>query len=223
MIQKTHGIVLSHIPYGETSIIARIYTREFGYQGFIVNSVRSAKSRKRLGFFEPFTLLDLVVYMKSTRDLQRVSEFYGLNIHQNLNISKQTVLLFLAEVMDKLLRNDHTENQRLYEFITSYLEVFYTSEFLPNFHVHFLLHLTPHLGLSAISGQELFSNMNRISGHQDIEDFIEKLIHTEIQETIAASGELRTQALETLVQYFQHHLDGFGKVNSLKVLSQIFR
>lgn len=223
MIKKTQGIVLSHIPFKETSIIARIYTRDFGYQAYIVNSIRSARSKQGLGFFQPFTQLDLVVYMKENRDLHRLSEYHSIGLVSNHSLIKQTVLLFLAEVVEKLLRNDHSENTELFDFVRSSLDTYYSHESLPNFHLQFLLHMTPYLGLSAISGSELFENMNRVSGHQEIESFIEQLIHADLKDNIDASGDLRRRALDSLIQYFQHHLDGFGRIHSLKVLSQIFR
>ena len=58
------GIVLSYMRYGDTSIIARIFTEESGYGSYIVNSVRSQKSKKSIGYFQPFTILDMLLYVK---------------------------------------------------------------------------------------------------------------------------------------------------------------
>ena len=74
MLHRTRGIVLSYIKYKETSIIVRIFTEAFGMQSYIVNSVRSAKSRGKMALYQPLSLLDLVVYHKSGKDLQRISE-----------------------------------------------------------------------------------------------------------------------------------------------------
>ena len=74
MIAKTKGIVLSYMKYGDNSIIARIFTEEYGYGSYIVNSIRSQKSKKSIGYFQPFSILELVLYVKETRDLQRISE-----------------------------------------------------------------------------------------------------------------------------------------------------
>ena len=43
MLKKTAGIVLSHIKYKDSSIIVRIFTRELGLKGYLVNGVREAK------------------------------------------------------------------------------------------------------------------------------------------------------------------------------------
>ncbi len=50
MITKTRGLFLSHIKYGETSIICKIFTESLGLQSFIVNGIRKSKS-KNIGLF----------------------------------------------------------------------------------------------------------------------------------------------------------------------------
>lgn len=222
MITKTTGMVLSHVAYGETSIIVKIYTRDHGYQSFIVNSVRSARSRHGMAHFQPTCFLDLVIYLKPSRDIQRISEFKSKGLLPQ-DIKKQAVLLFLAEVLQKLLRNEQEENQAMFDFIFDGISLFNAQPFLPNFHIQFLLKLTPFIGLSALSGRELFENMNRIADQADVEHFIESLISSDYLSGYPVHAELRRKALDALVHYFAHHLDGFGKVLSLNVLSHIFR
>ena len=48
MLEKTEGIVLNYLKYRDTSIIVRIYTRKYGLQSYIVNGIRSQKSKKIL-------------------------------------------------------------------------------------------------------------------------------------------------------------------------------
>ena len=47
MKYESKAIVLNYIKHGETSIITKVFTREFGVQSFIVKGVRSKKSRKK--------------------------------------------------------------------------------------------------------------------------------------------------------------------------------
>jgi len=223
MIAKTQGIVLGHIPYGETSIITHLYTANYGYQGFMVNSVRSKRSKHSMAYFQPFTFLDLVIYWKSTRDIQRISEYKSrMNWHTD-DIKKQTVLLFLGEVVEKLLRNEHTEHPALFTFLTDSLSHFKKAQSIENFHLQFLLQLSHHLGIDISSGSELFENMNKVADREDVEQFINALLAADFGDSVQASGDLRFQSLEYLMHYFHHHVPGFGEVKSLKVLKQIFR
>ena len=73
MITKTRGVVLNYIKYGDTSIICKIYTEQFGLQSYIINGIRNSKS-KNIGLFQPLNILDLVVYYKKTSGLQRIKE-----------------------------------------------------------------------------------------------------------------------------------------------------
>ena len=73
MINKTRGIVLNYIKYGDTSIICKIYTEQFGLQSYIINGIRNSKS-KNIGLFQPLNILDLVVYHKKTSVLALVGE-----------------------------------------------------------------------------------------------------------------------------------------------------
>jgi len=219
---KTQGVVMNYMPYKESSIITRIFTEEFGYRSFIVNGVRSAKSRQRVGNFQPLTILDLVLYLKEGRDLHRISEFKATLAWHHTDIRKQSVLLFLAEVVDKLLRNEHTEEKALFATLSEGLRFFYEAQEIGNFHVQLMLRLIHHLGLSVTSARALFENMNQVSDQEELEYFIDNLLQAPWKLSVPASGHLRYQSLEIILQYFRHHVPNFGKVHSLKVLKQVF-
>jgi recombinational DNA repair protein (RecF pathway) len=63
-IHKTKGIVLSCLKYGDTSIIASIYTELFGVKSYIVKGIRKAnkKGASNINYFFPAAILDLQVY-----------------------------------------------------------------------------------------------------------------------------------------------------------------
>ncbi len=223
MIVKTQGIVLKHIDYKESSIIVNVFTKDFGYQGYVVNSVRSAKPKQGMAYFQPFTVLDMVTYMKPSRDLHRISEFRPLLTWQSEDIIRQSVLLFLAEVTNKLVRNEQTDNSVLFDFIINGLRHLKSSQSSQDFHLYFLLNVAPYIGISVLSGTELFKNMNKIDDQKDVVELIDQLLAGSYDTKIVTSGELRFRVLEVLIGYFQHHVPGFGEVHSLKVLRQIFR
>ena len=61
MNHTTHGIILRTVKYGETSIIASVFTEIFGVQSYIVNGVRvsSKKGAGKANLFQPAAILDL--------------------------------------------------------------------------------------------------------------------------------------------------------------------
>ena len=79
MIIKTEGIVINYIKYKESSIIIKILTQEYGFQSFILNGVRSVRSKKSIGFFQSLNVLELVAYKSPKADLYRLNEFKIVN------------------------------------------------------------------------------------------------------------------------------------------------
>jgi hypothetical protein len=79
------------------------------------------------------------------------------------------------------------------------------------------------LGIGIGSGEELFENMNQVMRHEEIEQLINVLLESNFSDNVPSSGDLRYQSLSCLMEYFSHHVPGFGEVKSLKVLKQIFR
>ena len=72
MIKHTQGIVLSSVKYAESSVVCKIYTQELGLQSYLINGVR--KRRGTSSYYQPLSLLDMVVYHKEKGGLQRVKE-----------------------------------------------------------------------------------------------------------------------------------------------------
>lgn len=124
MIQQTKGIVLRSIKYGETSLICSIFTRDHGVQSYLVQGVRTSKSRQnKAGLLQPATLLDLIVYQKASGNLQRIKEMQPDYIYHSLHeeVIKNSVALFSVELLLKLLP-EHAPLPELYDFARSYFE-----------------------------------------------------------------------------------------------------
>ena len=108
MLHTTQGIVLSHIKYRETSIIAKIFTEAFGLQAYLVQGVRTKKPKYNIALFQPLTLLDMVVLHKKQRSIQRITEIRCYTPNSNIltNISKATIAIFIAEFLTKVIREE---------------------------------------------------------------------------------------------------------------------
>ena len=78
MIAQTPAIVLKSFPYGETSIIARCFSRDYGKISLIIKGARR-KKKSKASFFEPLSHIDLVYHHKSSRELQVVSKVSFIN------------------------------------------------------------------------------------------------------------------------------------------------
>ena len=105
MKYKTQGLVLSHIKYGEHSIIVRIYTLAFGLQSYLVRSVRKALSKHiQIGYFYPLVPLDMIVFHRPQRELQQIHELRLLKVYKELPFvaKKQPYVLLFCGLLQQI-------------------------------------------------------------------------------------------------------------------------
>jgi len=115
---KTEGNVLRTVRYGETRVIVQVFTAQFGIQSYLVNGVRSSRSRSaRANILQPANMLEMVVYYSAQKKLQRISEFKLAFIYQNLysNVVKNAIALYIVELLHKSL-SEPEPNPELYFF-----------------------------------------------------------------------------------------------------------
>ncbi len=93
MIFTTKGIVLRTIKYGETSVIASIFTEMFGIQSYLVNGVRTAGKSGKAHFFQPSSILEMEVYHNELKNLQRIKDLKWSVLYKNIlsDITKNSV------------------------------------------------------------------------------------------------------------------------------------
>ncbi|WP_420316950.1 DNA repair protein RecO [Ekhidna sp.] len=223
MVVKSKGIVLGYLKYGDNSIIVRIFTEEYGYGSYIVNSIRSQKSKKSIGYFQPFSILDLVMYVKETRDLQRISEFknnYPLH-HLHTDSSKSAVTLFLTEVFSKLLQSEQSPNPQLFSFTEESIKKFdYLEEGVANFHLQFLLKVGPYLGYAVDEIEHLFSSTEQTTPSSEEFHRMESLMKEDYGTKIEMNRNSRNAILDAILNYYQHHAH-IPKPKSLEILRSI--
>ena len=229
MLHKTRGIALSYIRYRESSIIAKVYTEAFGIQSYIVNGVRSSRSKaNRIALFQPLTLLDMVVYHKNKTDtLHRISEikcripFHSLPFE----VVKSSLALFLTEILSKSLREEE-ENLPLFEFLEEAIGYLDNAEGgYENFHIHTLVQLAFYLGFGLETATDL-SNELRENHYPASPDAIQR---TAVQIWLSAPFGVpvvldktrRLSLLNMLLYLYKIHLDSLGDIKSLDVLHEV--
>lgn len=227
MLHRTRGIVLSYIKYKETSIIVRIFTEAFGMQSYIVNSVRSAKSRGKMALYQPLSLLDLVVYHKSSKDLQRISEAKFSYAYSSIpfNPLKTGVSIFLTEILTKILREE-SENEGLYDFVHQAMVIFdHLETNISNFHLQFLMKCSGYLGFEPQSAEgfieELAENGVHFTTLETERVIISALMNKPLGDEITLSSQLRRDVLSHIIKFYQIHVSGLNEIKSLEVLKEV--
>ena len=225
MLQKTSGIVLSYIKYKETSIIARIFTEAYGTQSFIVNGIRSKSAKTKIALFQPLTLLDLVVYHNSRKQIQRISEVKCQYTFHSIpyNIRKTTVALFLTELLSQTLIEEG-ENEELFVFINDSVKTLdLLQENYGNFHLRFMLYLSTHLGIKPESADMILSETGHAkSFDKEFAAKLNELMTTAYNDNVKMSKNQRYELLNVLIHYYQLHFDSIRDLKSVQVLKEVF-
>lgn len=236
---KTKGLVLHQIKYGDTSLIVHYFTREHGRLAFMVKGARSRKSRFKSGLFQPLELHQLEISYKEKHNLQHLKEVSILHpeLANEQNFSKLTIKLFLAEVLYRCLREE-LKNEELFDFIESALLLFSGLESYANFHLVFLLKLARFMGFqpgtSLQRGNEYFDLKEGVfAGKQPMHDYYvqadySKMLSLLLSTDLAAPDEIklsrheRAYLLDQILIFYRLHFEGFGQLRSLDVLKTVF-
>ncbi len=239
MLHKTSGIILHTTNYSDSSLIAKIYTEKFGLQSYMINGVRSKKSKTKATLFQPMALVELVVSNSEKTSLQRVSEINIQHPYSTLpyNIIKSSIAIFLNEILYKTLKEEHPDEDLFSYIKNSFLILDLKTENCSNFHLYFLLQLSKFLGFypqGNFSDTTNYFDLNEgnfishaPSHNNYLKPPIAQLLDNLLNSNFECLQELkidiiqRKMLLQALILYYQFHISSFGELKSLGILEQI--
>lgn len=238
MLVSSKGIVFHTIKYGDTSLIARIYTREMGVQSFLIKGIRSQKGAIRPSHLIPMNLVELVFTAHPNRSLHSIKELRcePVLIEIMTRPNKRSIGMFMAEVLYKTIREEE-QNTALFDFVWGSLQLL--DEQRENYQLfphHFLLHLSRYLGFfpdltkneglrfDLIEGK--FATANGIGNHLlgEIESRWFYLLAASNYSDIAGmphGPSERRSLLEGILRYYQIHVDHFSQINSHEIFREV--
>jgi DNA repair protein RecO (recombination protein O) len=241
LIYLTKGIVLRTIKYGETSIIAHIFTELFGIQSYLVNGVRTAGKTSKAHFFQPSSILEMEVYHNELKNLQRIKDLKWNVLYKNIfsDIIKNCVALFMVELLQKCLKQPET-NEGLFHFCEdAFLELdIADNEMTANFPIYFSLQIAQILGFGISDNYSEEKNVfNLTDGNFSTENSASqnhlskelsyhisellKAIHPKDLAGIKMNRNIRKEILKSLESYYSWHVPDFGSMKTLNVLTEV--
>ncbi len=240
MIHKTKGLVIHTLKYTDNSVISHIYTEKFGRQSFLINGMRGKRSNKRINFLQHLSILEMEVYFKQNRDLQRIKE---IELSENFfsipyDPVKNAVALFLSEVIYRTLY-EQEPNETLFSYLVNAIKILdLADKGYANFHLIFLLGYARHLGFSPdnnySASKEYFDIENaRFTGKKYMNTyFIEppaSRILSQIMEctfenmdSLRLNSGMRNMLVSRILDYYRFHVAGMGTLKSFQVLKEVF-
>jgi len=243
MVHKTKGVVLRTVKFGETSIVVSVFTELFGLQSYIVNGVRqvSKKGTAKGAYFQPGSLLDLVVYKNDFKNLQRIKEYKWAYLYQHLfsDIFKNAVALFTIELLNKCLKEPEPNNELFY-FVEDAL--LHLDEATPTVTANYPLFVALHLAV--FFGFRINDEFSEEQHYLDLQEgvFVEdqprhshyiqdreaeavshilKVMHPSELEDVKLNQDMRRRILTALEGYYALHIPDFGTMRTLPVLREI--
>ena len=236
MLFTTKGIVLHTIKYGETSVIAEIYTELKGMTGFIINGVRKPQSKISASAVQPLSIVELVAY-DNPKALCRVKELRLEYVYQDVpfNIIKSGIGLFMAEIIRRTIK-EKEENAILFSFLyDKFVQLDTVKKQYANISVFFLLELTQYLGFypqnEGYKDGDVFNlNDGRFIDSQRYnadcllaeDSKIWKKILDIKEPDYKISGEERRVILDNFLRYYKYHIENFPEINSLRILRELW-
>lgn len=240
MLEKTKGIVLHSLRYGDDSLIVSIFTLSHGTLPFMVKAPKGKRSSVKIQLLRPLTILELDIDFRDRLQMQRIKDMHVALAYSTLPYEpvKEAVAMFLGEVLYHALKCE-SQNQPLFDFLEHSLEWLDVADHdYANFHLCLLIQLTRFLGfypnMDTSSSKSVFdlldgSYVDVIPHHgqyllADEAVFLEKLLKMNYatMHRVHLNRQQRGRILRMLNTYYRVHVPDFPELKSLDILAELF-
>jgi len=214
MLSTTDAIVLSLQPHSDKAHLLHAYTRTGGRINYMVYGLGRKNPR---GIYTPLSLIQITADHDSLKPPTiKEATLLSSNSASGLtsNIYKQTVSLFIAEVLFHVLRHPMTD-EPMFDFLAQSIEELDTTDTPQNFHLRFLVGLAAKLGFALPEDHPLTHS----SSHPLTLSSSHPLTHSL---TNPLTRKERQQALRALCDYFAEHVETWQAPKSLDILMEVF-
>lgn len=245
MLATSPAFVLKTTNYSETSVIAKVYTREWGLQSVMIKGVRSAKSRNKQNLLQPLSYVDISMYRNEKKQIQFAKEVRPYKQWKNtpFDYEKTAITFFINELLYKTIREEASDVQ-MFDFIDECLSTLdQRQKSLADFPIRFLIKASAMFGFAPLNNFTASNNLFNLNDGRFVcqpdpnlpqQDSIlgavpSQLLHnylcmTDIYNDETATNVLqRNELLSALLEYFKIHFNQLGDFKSHVVLHEILR
>lgn len=235
---STPALVLHTTQYAETSVIAKIFTRQLGVRSYILKGVRKGGSRTKQNLLQPLSHLDLVVYNNpktSINYLKEVSPHVDPDHPSSIDTDavRYALKFFMTELLYKSLREEEPMPE-LFDYVVDCCK--FDDVEMSHQPIRFLLTVSQYLGISPLdnycSREPLFDMANGrfcSVGDHTLDSGASLLLHYYLQSVNEnhplplTTLKQRTELINSLLEYFQLHLTEFRNFKSHEILHTVLQ
>ena len=205
MIISTRAIVINYLRYGDNSLIVDLYTESLGRQTVFVKGAFSKRSSIRSAFFQQLHLLETCLHHRVNRQMQRLSDVQMYYTFANIpyNPVKSGIVMFIAEVLYKTLREEEA-NAELFEFLAGSVQALDLNESgTENFHLVFLVHFSRYLGF-----------------YLKYDDLLQQFCGVSFEglKELSLSHQQRNCLIESILDIYSANMANFGTMKSYNIV-----
>ena len=249
MINNTEALILSCYPFGDTSLICNLFTKDFGRVSIISKGARKIKNQNH-AILQPLQYVNVHYYFKPKRNIQLLKEA-SIDLHfytiQN-NYKKLIYSYNIIDILNQICKTDNPNNIifRLSKKVLKKINTCNNNNIIL-YHSFFLLQLFRYLGYQPIidycseceqqlntaiynnkTGQLVCHQCSTISNipidlSKDTLNIISALSNTHINKLTnikISSNNLLNEIQHYLLYYFSFHIVDMQKLKSLVLLKQ---
>ena len=239
MDDTIQGIVLQSIRYGDTSLIVKVFTRNFGLRSYMVKGAFNRNSKCRAALFQNLHLINYVEAGKPNKSsLGYMKDVQLTTVYQSIPfvMNKGAILMYVSELLTKTL-TEQEQNEPLYDFIVQSLHwLDLVEQDYANFPLFFTLELTRHLGFYPKDNHETgycFDMMEGSFAHgyplhpyyfdAEAAQFLSQLLNTGIDEAcrLPLHVSQRRELLDGLIVFMRLHAPVMKDFHSHEVLKTV--
>lgn len=232
MLVSTQGFVLHTTPYAETSVVAKVFTRQLGLRSYMVKGVRTARGRVKQNLLQPLSCLDMVVYDNPRTNLDYVKELAPRQPAAETSAVGNAMRFFMAEVLYKSL-GEAEPMPALWDYVEGVNGSLAGGvRHLP---VTFLLTVARHLGIEPLDNcsarEPYFCVQEGCFVAAPNETTLSLPLSDMLHCYLSRSGEFypayalvdRSALIDALLDYFQLHRGGFNHFHSNEILHIVLK
>ena len=148
-IHSTDAVVLKSIDYSDSSLIVRLFTRDYGKVTVIAKGARRSK-RGLGGMLKPPNQLSITYRHRDNRDIQTLTACEFAARHPGLltDMARSTAAMLAIEMLDKSV-HEYDPQPLLYRLVAAFMAALGEADSDPTSLIHFYqLHLAVQLGFA---------------------------------------------------------------------------
>lgn len=214
MVHSSPLIVLGSTKVGDSSLVLHTLSPHWGRRSFITGA-----GPRTMSMFLPLSLLDAEIVENPKSDLWRARSISLSNPLAGIrnNIRKNTMTVFMSEVLFRTVRDGALENG-LYEWCRGSILTLDALECdFSNYHLRWLIEFAGALGFApALEDLAPFAGENLAT--------VRELLRCSAAEAllIPLTGEKRNAVASLLLDYIGYHAESSLNIRSLQVLREIY-